>query len=171
MASRSAVKVANLRTGCSARLAGTQAQCSLEPISIPAASGLMSCQPASADIFFFRFRSFAGLFFIVIKMLVRGPRVASKNCNLLNRIVPQVLQNLRNFTNGSARNLGTRLLHGHLSTIATPAIARRKPDAPDDKRCAPLKKVSSMEQPTEGGCLLLRSLRADYNGFYKHGAP
>jgi hypothetical protein len=48
-----------------------------------------------------------------------------KNCNLLNRIVAQVLESLRHFTNESAENLGTRLLHGQISTIATPAIARR----------------------------------------------
>ena len=53
-----------------------------------------------------------------------------KNCNLLNRIVPQVFQDLRNFTNGSASNLGTKLLHGHISTIATPVIARRNQTTP-----------------------------------------
>ena len=48
-----------------------------------------------------------------------------KNCNLLNRIIAPVVENRRNFANESAENLGTKLLHGHVSTIATPAIARR----------------------------------------------
>jgi hypothetical protein len=39
------------------------------------------------------------------------------NCNLLNRIRAQVVQNLRPFTNESAENLGTKLLNGHEGTI------------------------------------------------------
>src|SRR6476620_9902567 len=107
MASRSEVKVPNLRTFFSARPAGTQAQCSLEPISTPAALGLICSQPSSTDIFFFRFLDSAGFFFISGSWF--RPKSGMKNCNLLNRIVPQVFQNLRNFTNGSARNLGTKL--------------------------------------------------------------
>jgi hypothetical protein len=50
-----------------------------------------------------------------------------KNCNLSNRITPQAQQSLRSFTNGSAENLGTKLLNGHVSAIEEPAIARRNP--------------------------------------------
>src|SRR5713101_4555456 len=48
-----------------------------------------------------------------------------KNCNLLNRIVPRAYQSPRNFTNGSAESLGTKLLYGHAGTIGKPVIARR----------------------------------------------
>ena len=36
-----------------------------------------------------------------------------------------LLRALRNFTNGSAANLGTKLLYGHAGTIEKPVIARR----------------------------------------------
>src|SRR5882724_2071759 len=48
-----------------------------------------------------------------------------KNCNLLNRIVPRAYQSPRNFTNGSAESLGTKLLYGHAGTIGKSVIARR----------------------------------------------
>src|SRR5579871_6547026 len=48
-----------------------------------------------------------------------------KYCSLLNRIVPQARQSLRNFTNDSAESLGTKLLYGHSGTIGKSVIARR----------------------------------------------
>jgi hypothetical protein len=53
-----------------------------------------------------------------------------KNCNLLNRIVPQARQSLRNFTNESAEKLGAKLCNGHARTIDEPAIARRNQRQP-----------------------------------------
>jgi len=53
------------------------------------------------------------------------PKSGMNNCNLLNRIVPQAYQSLRNFTNGSAESLGTKLLYGHAGTIGKSVIARR----------------------------------------------
>src|SRR5437899_5795825 len=53
------------------------------------------------------------------------PKSGMKNCNLLNRIVPRALVSPRNFTNGSAESLGTKLLYGHAGTIGKPVIARR----------------------------------------------
>ena len=73
--------------------------------------------------FFFFWWGFFALIFIGVRW--SRPKSGMKNCNLLNRIVPQVFQGLRNFTNESAENLGTKLRDGHKSTIVEPAIARR----------------------------------------------
>jgi hypothetical protein len=74
-----------------------------------------------------------------------------KNCNLLNRIAPQVFHDLRSFTNGSARNLGTKLLHGHISTIAAPVIARRKPDGAMLKDVGCQRKFLPWNSPPKAG--------------------
>ena len=122
-ASKSAVKVPKGRTFFSVRPAGTQAQCSRDPMSIPAALGLINSQPWSMSIFVFVFFALLTLFFMCCLWL--RPKSGRKNCNLSNRITPQAAQSLRSFTNGSAENLGTKLLNGHVSAIVEPAIARR----------------------------------------------
>src|ERR1035438_5953400 len=63
-ASRSAVKVPKGRTFFPALRAGTQAQCSREPMSMPAALGLINSQAGSRTIFFFCFSDFRVLLFI-----------------------------------------------------------------------------------------------------------
>ena len=77
------------------------------------------------------------------------PKSGMKNCNLLNRIVPQTRQSLRNFTNESAEKLGAKLCDGHAGTIDTPAIARRNQlRYLADHRSH--RKVSSMISPSRG---------------------
>ena len=46
--------------------AGTQAKCSLAPISMPAAWGLIASQPCSTDIFCFFFLDFGVLLFMFV---------------------------------------------------------------------------------------------------------
>ena len=65
MASRSAVNVPNLRTGRSLASRGTQAQCSREPMSTPAACTLIGSQTASMEIFLLCFLVFDVLLFMV----------------------------------------------------------------------------------------------------------
>jgi hypothetical protein len=76
------------------------------------------------------------------------PKSGMKNCNLLNRIVPRAYQSPRNFTNGSAESLGTKLLYGRVGTFGKPVIARRN-HAKDAHHRLP-KKVSSMISPASG---------------------
>ena len=68
------------------------------------------------DFFFFWWAFFA-LIFIGVRW--SRPKSGMKNCNLLNRIVPQVFQGLRNFTNESAENLGTKLRDGHKAPLSS----------------------------------------------------
>jgi len=73
------------------------------------------------------------LFFDALLFICGGwfrPKSGMKNCNLLNRIVPQARQSLRHFTNESAEKLGAKLCNGHGSTIDEPAIARRNQHPP-----------------------------------------
>src|SRR6202451_3636512 len=64
MSSRPPVKVPNLRTGRSLASRGTQAQCSREPISTPAAWTLTGSQTASIETFLFCFFRFDVLLFM-----------------------------------------------------------------------------------------------------------
>jgi len=73
-----------------------------------------------------------------------------KNCSLLNRIVPQARQSLRNFTNESAENLGTKLWYGHTGTIEKPVIARRITLPANIHRSDLHTKVSSCISPQPG---------------------
>jgi len=72
-----------------------------------------------------------------------------------------VVENRRHFANESAENLGTRLLHGHVSTIATPAIARRNHDHPRSR--PPQRKFLPWAQPSLAGCRLLRSCKIQFS--------
>jgi len=93
------------------------------------------------------------------------PKSGMKNCNLSNRIVPQVFQGLRNFTNESAENLGTKLRDGHESTIVEPAIARRNQRTGFYPTAPRVKKVSFMNSaPKRGWRLRGKSARRPANG-------
>src|SRR5213593_2580110 len=64
IASKSAVKQPNRRTVCSARPAGTAAQCSAQPISTAPALGLVTCNPAVGSLAAERRRAF----FLVLRL-------------------------------------------------------------------------------------------------------
>src|SRR5580700_3286855 len=92
-----------------------------------------------------------------------------KNCSLSNRIVPPARQSRRGFTNGSAENLGTKLLYGHNSTSEKPVIARRN-HRPRCNRPRPTKESFFHDQPHAawGGGSCFNGVAADVEYVYSN---
>src|SRR6266478_1418382 len=90
-----------------------QTQCSLEPISMPAASGLIFSQASWMEVFPFSFSDFDVFFFIVI--VVSAQEWHEELQSFKQDSCADFLRTCATYTNESAENPGTKLLRGHVN--------------------------------------------------------